>query len=251
MTKVAKVALVTGGSRGIGAATARQLAHLGYTVVINYARNHAAAMQVAEGIIAQGGKAITLQADVSVEADVVRLFADIDRQLGRLDVLVNNAGILLPQGRVEDVTAERVNRLFNTNVTSYFLCCREAIKRMSHRHGGPGGSIVNVSSAASRLGSPNEYVDYAATKGAIDTLTRGLSLEVAEEGIRVNCVRPGFIDTDMHADGGEADRIQRVKANIPLKRGGEASEVAAAIVFLLGDAASYITGSFLDVAGGR
>lgn len=251
MTKVAKVALVTGGSRGIGAATARQLAQLGYTVVINYARNHAAAMQVADGIIAQGGKAITLQADVSVEADVVRLFADIDRQLGRLDVLVNNAGILLPQGRVEEVTAERVNRLFNTNVTSYFLCCREAIKRMSYRHGGPGGSIVNVSSAASRLGSPNEYVDYAATKGAIDTLTRGLSLEVAEEGIRVNCVRPGFIDTDMHADGGEADRIQRVKANIPLKRGGEASEVAAAIVFLLGDAASYITGSFLDVAGGR
>lgn len=251
MTKVAKVALVTGGSRGIGAATARQLAQLGYTVVINYARNHAAAMQVADGIIAQGGKAITLQADVSVEADVVRLFADIDRQLGRLDVLVNNAGILLPQGRVEDVTAERVNRLFNTNVTSYFLCCREAIKRMSYRHGGPGGSIVNVSSAASRLGSPNEYVDYAATKGAIDTLTRGLSLEVAEEGIRVNGVRPGFSDTDMHADGGEADRIQRVKANIPLKRGGEASEVAAAIVFLLGDAASYITGSFLDVAGGR
>ena len=246
-----KLVLVTGGSRGIGAATARQLAQLGYMVIVNYLRNHAAATQLVHDITNQGGQAFALQADVSVEADVLRLFASIDQQFGRLDALVNNAGILLPQGRVEEVTAERINRLFTSNVTSCFLCCREAVKRMSVKHGGSGGAIVNVSSAASRLGSPNEYVDYAATKGAIDTLTRGLSLEVADEGIRVNCVRPGFIDTEMHADGGEPDRIDRVKANIPLKRGGEASEVAAAIVFLLSDAASYITGSFLDVAGGR
>ncbi|MFZ6744022.1 SDR family oxidoreductase [Undibacterium sp. JH2W] len=251
LAKVAKVALVTGGSRGIGAATARQLAAAGYAVCINYLHNHAAAQQVVQDILSQGGQAITIQADVAIESEVLRLFTELDQQLGRLDALVNNAGILLPQSRLEDLTAERINRLFNTNVCSYFLCCREAVLRMSTRHGGKGGAIVNVSSAASRLGSPNEYIDYAATKGAIDTLSKGLSLEVAEEGIRVNCVRPGFIDTDMHADGGEPDRLQRVKASIPLKRGGEASEVAAAISFLLSDAASYITGSFLDVAGGR
>ncbi|MFZ6875411.1 SDR family oxidoreductase [Undibacterium sp. Di27W] len=251
VAKVAKVALVTGGSRGIGAATAKQLAAAGYAVCINYLHNHAAAQQVVQDILAQGGQAIAIQADVAIESEVQRLFIELDQQLGRLDALVNNAGILLPQSRLEDLTAERINRLFNTNVCSYFLCCREAVLRMSTRHGGQGGAIVNVSSAASRLGSPNEYIDYAATKGAIDTLSKGLSLEVAEEGIRVNCVRPGFIDTDMHTDGGEPDRLQRVKANIPLKRGGEASEVAAAISFLLSDAASYITGSFLDVAGGR
>ena len=179
------------------------------------------------------------------------MFAQIDERLGTIHALVNNAGVLLPQSRVEDLTAERINFILTTNVTGYFLCSREAIKRMSTRHGGRGGSIVNVSSAASRLGSPNEYVDYAASKGAIDTLTRGLSLELAEEGIRVNCVRPGFIHTQMHAAGGEADRVERLRDAIPMKRGGEPGEVAAAIAFLLSAEASYITGSFIDLAGGR
>ncbi|MFZ6721731.1 SDR family oxidoreductase [Undibacterium sp. Ji49W] len=246
-----KVALVTGGSRGIGAATAQQLAAAGYAVCINYLHNHDAAQQVVQGIRAQGGTAIAIQADVALEADVVRLFAELDQQLGKLDVLVNNAGILMQQCRLEDLTAERINRLFSTNVTSYFLCCREAVKRMSTSHGGTGGAIVNVSSAAARLGSANEYIDYAATKGAIDTLTKGLSIEVAAEGIRVNCVRPGLITTTMHADGGEPNRVERLKTGVPMQRGGAPDEVAAAIVFLASDAASYITGSFVDVSGGR
>ncbi|MFZ6770690.1 SDR family oxidoreductase [Undibacterium sp. Di26W] len=246
-----KVALVTGGSRGIGAATAQQLAAAGYAVCINYLHNRDAAQQVVQGILAQGGTAIAIQADVAVEAEVVRLFSELDQQLGKLDALVNNAGILMQQCRLEDLTAERINRLFSTNVTSYFLCCREAVKRMSTRHGGQGGAIVNVSSAAARLGSPNEYIDYAATKGAIDTLTKGLSVEVANEGIRVNCVRPGLIYTTMHADGGEANRVERLKSGVPMQRGGTPGEVAAAIGFLLSDAASYITGNFVDVSGGR
>lgn len=246
-----KVALVTGGSRGIGAATAQQLAAAGYAVCINYLHNHDAAQQVVHGIRAQGGTAIAIQADVALEADVVRLFAELDQQLGKLDALVNNAGILMQQCRLEDLTAERINRLFSTNVTSYFLCCREAVKRMSTNHGGTGGAIVNVSSAAARLGSANEYIDYAATKGAIDTLTKGLSIEVAAEGIRVNCVRPGLITTTMHADGGEPNRVERLKTGVPMQRGGAPDEVAAAIVFLASDAASYITGSFVDVSGGR
>jgi len=246
-----KVALVTGGSRGIGAATAQQLAAAGYAVCINYLHNHEAAQQIVRGIQSKGGTAIAIRADVANEVEVVRLFADIDAQLGRLVALVNNAGILMQQCRLEDLTAERINRLLSTNVTSYFLCCREALKRMSTRHGGQGGAIVNVSSAAARLGSANEYIDYAATKGAIDTLTKGLSIEVANEGIRVNCVRPGLIYTTMHADGGEANRVERLKVGVPMQRGGAPEEVAATISFLLSDAASYITGSFVDVSGGR
>ena len=246
-----KVALITGGSRGIGAATAMRLASLGYDICVNYRRDENAALRVVADMSALGRRAIAVRADVSKESDVIDLFAQIDERLGTIHALVNNAGVLLPQSRVEDLTAERINFILTTNVTGYFLCSREAIKRMSTRHGGRGGSIVNVSSAASRLGSPNEYVDYAASKGAIDTLTRGLSLELAEEGIRVNCVRPGFIHTQMHAAGGEADRVERLRDAIPMKRGGEPSEVAAAIAFLLGADASYITGSFIDLAGGR
>lgn len=251
MQVVTAVALVTGGGRGIGAATARRLASAGYAVCVNYLRDETAALTVVADILSQGGRAIAVQADVSGESGVLDLFAQIDARLGVITALVNNAGALLPQGRVEDITAERLDFIFRTNVSSAFLCSREAIRRMSTRHGGVGGAIVNVSSAAARLGSPNEYVDYAASKGAIDTLTRGLSLELADEGIRVNCVRPGFIRTDMHADGGEPDRVERLRHGIPMQRGGEPGEVAAAIAFLLGDDASYITGSFIDVAGGR
>jgi NAD(P)-dependent dehydrogenase (short-subunit alcohol dehydrogenase family) len=246
-----KIALITGASRGIGAATAKHLARLGYDICINYKNNDAAAQNIVEAVKTMGIHAIAVKADVSVESEVVQLFAQIDRQLGPLTALVNNAGMLLPQSRLENTNAERINILFNNNVTSYFLCCRETIKRMSTKHGGNGGAIVNVSSAAARLGSANEYIDYAATKGAIDTLTIGLAAELAAEAIRVNAVRPGFIYTDMHADGGETNRIERVKANIPLGRGGQPEEVAAAIAWLLSDEASYVTGSFIDVAGGR
>lgn len=241
-----RIALITGASRGIGAATAKRLAKSSYSVCVNYLSNKVAAENVVAEINSDGGKAIAIQADVSVEQDVVRLFELIDSSLGKITHLVNNAGILLPQMRVTEMSAERINKILSTNVTSYFLCCREAIKRMDN-----GGAIVNVSSAASRLGAPNEYVDYAASKGAIDTLTVGLSLELASKNIRVNCVRPGFIDTDMHADGGEPDRIERLKSSIPLQRGGTPAEVAASIAFLLSDDASFITGTFVDVAGGR
>jgi NAD(P)-dependent dehydrogenase (short-subunit alcohol dehydrogenase family) len=246
-----KIALITGGSRGIGAATALYLAAKGYNICINYKSNSKAASQVLSQVKSFGVKGIAVQADVSIESDVVRLFQEIDEKLGSLTHLVNNAGVLFPQSRVEDLTATRINQILTTNVTSYFLCCREAIKRMSINYGGKGGAIVNVSSAASRLGAPHEYIDYAASKGAIDTLTTGLSLEVASEKIRVNCVRPGFIHTDMHSDGGEPDRINRVKENIPLQRGGQPSEVASAIAYLLDEEASYITGSFIDLAGGK
>ena len=248
---MSKVALVTGASRGIGAATARQLAEHGYHVCINYRTRKETAERLANELGKSSEKVIAVQADVSEEEDVGRLFATIDQELGRLTHLVNNAGILLPQTTVEEITAERVNKLLTTNVTSYFLCCREAIKRMSTNHGGQGGAMVNVSSVAARLGSAGEYVDYAASKGAIDTLTTGLAREVATQGIRVNCVRPGFIDTEIHADGGEPDRIERVKPNIPLRRGGKSEEVAAAIAWLLSDEASYVTGSFTEIAGGR
>ncbi len=240
------IVLVTGGSRGIGAATAVHLAKLGYAVCVNYLSNETEANNVVAKIEGNGGKAIAVQADVANENDVIRLFKVIDSSLGRITHLVNNAGIVLPQMRVSEMSAERINKVLTNNVTSYFLCCREAIKRMHN-----GGSIVNVSSAAARLGAPSEYVDYAASKGAIDTLTRGLSLEVAADNIRVNCVRPGFIHTNMHSDGGEADRIERLKKLIPLRRGGEPEEVAASIVFLLSNEASYITGTFVDLAGGK
>ncbi|MEI6895801.1 MAG: SDR family oxidoreductase [Colwellia sp.] len=246
-----KVALVTGASRGIGAATAIELARNGYNICVNYKSNYDLALSVVAEVTKIGQNAIAVKADVSKEEEVLYLFNQMDNNLGKITALVNNASILLPQSRVEDLTAQRINHLMTTNVTSYFLCCREAIKRMAKRHGGVGGSIVNVSSAAARLGSPNEYIDYAASKGAIDTLTTGLSLEVAEDGIRVNGVRPGFIHTDMHADGGEPDRINRVKNSIPLKRGGTPAEVASAISFLISEQASYVTGSFIDLAGGK
>ena len=248
---MAKVALVTGGGRGIGAATVRKLGANGYAVCANYRRNAEAADALVADLTARGIEAIALPADVSNEDEVLGLFAKIDEQLGRLSLLVNNAGIVAPQTRVEDMSAARIDRLLKTNVTSAFICSREAVKRMSPRHGGDGGSIVNVSSAASRIGSPGEYVDYAASKAAIDALTRGLSLEVAADGIRVNCVRPGFIYTDMHADGGEPGRVDRLKATVPMQRGGSPDEIADVICWLASDQASYCTGSFVDCAGGR
>lgn len=246
-----KVALITGSSRGIGAATAIVLAKQGYDLCINYYQNQTAANELLQTLEQYPVRAIAVQADVAQEADVVRLFQTIDQELGTLTALVNNAAILLPQIRVEDMNAERINHLLTTNITSAFLCCREAIKRMSYKHNGQGGNIVNVSSAAARLGSAGEYVDYAASKGAMDTLTTGLSIEVAAEGIRVNSVRPGFIYTDMHTDGGEPNRVERIKSGLPMQRGGQPEEVAEAIAWLLSDAASYTTGSFIEVAGGR
>lgn len=246
-----EVMLVTGGSRGIGAATARLAATRGYAVCVNYARNREAAEAVAASITSSGGRAIVVQADVAIEADVVRLFETIDRSLGRVTTLVNNAGILELQCRVDQMDAARLARVLATNVTGSFVCAREAIKRMSTTHGGTGGAIINVSSAAAKLGSPGEYVDYAASKGAIDTFTIGLAREVATEGIRVNAVRPGIITTEIHASGGVPDRVDRMKQFVPMKRGGSAREVAAAILWLASDEASYVTGSIVDVAGGR
>jgi NAD(P)-dependent dehydrogenase (short-subunit alcohol dehydrogenase family) len=246
-----RVAIVTGASRGIGAATARLAAKAGYAVCVNYVGNRDAAEKVASDIRASGGEAIATQADVALEADVLRLFQECDRALGRVTALVNNAGILEHHMRLEAMDAERLKRVFNANIVGSFLCAREAVKRMSTRHGGEGGAIVNVGSAASRIGSPDEYIDYAASKGAIDTMTIGLAKEVATEGIRVNCVRPGPIHTDIHASGGEPNRIERIKGAVPMKRGGNPEEVAHAIVWLLSDEASYTTGALLDVAGGR
>ncbi|MBL4660345.1 MAG: SDR family oxidoreductase [Alcanivoracaceae bacterium] len=246
-----KVTLITGSSRGIGAATALRLAKDGFDVCVNYIKDKKAANKVAAQINSLGCKAIAVQADVSKEEDVIRLFKTIDEKLGTLHTLVNNAGILFKQMRVEDMTAERINKILTTNITGYFLCSKEAIKRMSVKYGGNGGTIINVSSAASRLGAAGEYVDYAASKGAIDTLTIGLASEVAAEGIRVNCVRPAFIYTQMHSDGGEPGRVDRIKANIPLQRGGQVEEVAAAIAWLASDESSYSTGAFIDVSGGK
>ena len=245
------VLVVTGGGRGIGAATARLAAARGYAVCVNYLRDHSAAESVVQEIRNDGGRAIAVPGDVSSEPDVLRLFQETDRSLGPLGALVNNAGIVARQSRVEAMDAERLQRMFATNVIGPFLCAREAIKRMSTRHGGKGGAIVNVSSAAARLGSPGEWVDYAASKGAIDTMTLGLAKELAEEGIRVNCVRPGFVNTGIHAAAGEPDRIERLRAGIPMKRGGEPEEVARAILWLLSEEASYSTGAILDVTGGR
>jgi NAD(P)-dependent dehydrogenase (short-subunit alcohol dehydrogenase family) len=245
------VLLVTGASRGIGAATARLAAARGWAVCVNYATSHAAAEQVVHDVEQAGGRAIAVRADVSREEEVRRLFATVDAELGPLAGLVNNAGILERQQRVEEMTADRLQRVLATNVIGYFLCAREAVRRMSTRHGGRGGAIVNVSSAASRLGSAGEYVDYAASKGATDTMTVGLAQEVAAEGIRVNAVRPAFIRTDIHAAGGEPGRVERIAPSVPMRRGGEPEEVARAILWLLSDEASYTTGSFIDVAGGR
>lgn len=245
------IALVSGASRGIGRATARLLVQEGYTVAVNYHRQRDAADEVVAEILARGGKAFAVQADISDESQVEAMFARIDEEGLPLTALVNNAGILFQQSRVESLSAARINQVLATNVTGYFLCCREAVKRMSTQHGGQGGAIVNVSSAAARLGSPGEYVDYAASKGAVDTLTSGLSLEVAASGIRVNGVRPGFIYTEMHASGGEPGRVDRVSSAIPMQRGGQPEEVAQAIAWLLSDKASYVTGSFIDLAGGK
>jgi len=243
--------LVTGGSRGIGAATARLAAERGYAVCVNYRTNQAAADAVVAGIAAAGGAALAVGADVASEPDVVRLFEAVDRRLGRLDALVNNAGILERQTRVEHIDAARIDRVFATNVRGAFLCAREAVRRMSTAHGGGGGAIVNVSSRAAQLGAPGEYVDYAASKAALDALTIGLAREVAGEGIRVNGVRAGIIYTAIHADGGEPGRVDRLGPTLPMKRGGDAIEVARAILWLLSDEASYSTGTFIDVAGGR
>ncbi|QRY78708.1 SDR family oxidoreductase [Pseudomonas sp. PDNC002] len=246
-----KVMLITGASRGIGAATALLAAERGFAVAINYRREREAAQSLAAQITAAGGKARAFAADVADEEDVLRLFREVDNAFGRLDVLVNNAGILERQMRLEDMDVGRLQRVFAVNVTGTFLCCRAAIKRMARKHGGNGGSIVNVSSMASRLGSPNEYIDYAAAKGAVDSLTIGLAKEVASEGIRVNAVRPGLINTEIHASGGEPGRVERLQSAIPMGRGGEAEEVARAILFLASDESSYSTGSFVDVSGGR
>jgi NAD(P)-dependent dehydrogenase (short-subunit alcohol dehydrogenase family) len=246
-----EVLLVTGASRGIGAATARLAAKRGFTVCVNYLHQAEAAEAVISEIQRDGGKAIAVQADVSSEPDIVRLFETVDRDLGLLTALVNNAGTLEQQMRLDTMDAGRLQRIFTSNSIGPMICAREAVRRMSFRHGGAGGSIVNVSSAAARLGGPGEYVDYAASKGAIDTFTIGLAKEVAEEGIRVNGVRPGIIYTDIHAKGGEPKRVERVKPTIPMKRGGQPEEVAAAIIWLLSSEASYITGTILDVTGGR
>ncbi|MFJ3258665.1 SDR family oxidoreductase [Pseudomonas sp. NPDC086581] len=246
-----KVMLITGASRGIGAATARLAAERGFAVAINYHRKREAAEALVAQITALGGKARAFAADVANEDDVLRLFREVDEAFGRLDVLVNNAGILERQMRLEDMDVARLQRVFAVNVTGTFLCCREAVKRMARKQGGEGGSIVNVSSMASRLGSPNEYIDYAAAKGAVDSLTIGLAKEVAAEGIRVNAVRPGLIRTEIHASGGEPGRVERLQSAIPLGRGGEAEEVARAILFLTSDESSYSTGGFVDVSGGR
>ncbi|WJN57984.1 SDR family oxidoreductase [Pseudomonas sp. SO81] len=246
-----KVMLISGASRGIGAATARLAAQRGYHLLLNYRSRADEATALAREITARGGVAHAVQADIAEEADVLRLFAELDQHYGRLDALINNAGILEPQMRLEQMDVARWQRVLATNVIGSFLCCREAIKRMSSRHGGDGGAIVNVSSMAARLGSPNEYIDYAAAKGAVDSLTIGLAREVAGEGIRVNAVRPGLIATDIHASGGEPGRIERLKGSVPLQRGGEALEVAEAILWLASEQSSYCTGSFIDVSGGR
>ena len=246
-----RVLLITGASRGIGAATARLAAERGYAVCVNYRRNREAADAVVKDVHAAGARGVAVSADVGVEADVVRLFEACDNALGSPSALVNNVGILETQMRVDAMDAARLARIFTTNVIGAFICAREAVRRMSSRYGGAGGAIVNVSSGASRLGSPGEYVDYAASKGAMDTLTIGLAREVAEEGIRVNAVRAGFIYTDIHATGGEPNRVDRVKELVPMKRGGRPAEVAAAILWLLSDEASYTTGAFVDVAGGK
>lgn len=243
--------LITGASRGIGAATALLAAEHGFSIAINYVKSEEAAELLAEMIRAGGGKAEIFRADVSREAEIVRLFAEVDQKLGNLTCLVNNAGTLEQQSLVEDISWSRLQRVFELNTFGLFICCREAIKRMAFKHGGNGGTIVNVSSIAAHTGSPFEYVDYAASKGAVDSLTLGLAMELAGEGIRVNGVRPGFIDTDIHALGGEPGRIERLRNAIPLRRGGKASEVAEAILWLATEASSYSTGTFIEVTGGR
>ena len=246
-----KVLLVTGGSRGIGAATCRLAAKAGWAVAVNYTANSLAADEVVRAIRADGGRAMAVQADVADEAQVLRMFEQVDAKFGRLTGLVNNAGVVDQRARLDEMDMARWRRMFDINVIGSLICAREAVRRMSTKHGGAGGAIVNVSSAASRLGSPSEYVDYAASKGAIDTFTVGLAKEVANEGIRVNAVRPGLIDTEIHASGGRPERLRELAPLIPMQRGGTADEVAQLIVWLLSDAASYTTMSLIDVSGAR
>lgn len=246
-----KIALITGASRGIGAATARLAAKRGWAVAVNYLANEAAAQSVVDAIRADGGTAIAVQGDVANEAEILSMFQAVDTQLGRIGALVNNAGVVDVTARVDEMSTERLRRMFDTNVIGSVVCAREAVRRMSTRHGGSGGAIVNVSSAASRLGSAHQYVDYAAAKGAIDTFTIGLAREVAAEGIRVNAVRPGLIETDIHASGGLPDRVRDLSHQVPMQRGGTADEVAEAIVWLMSPAASYTTATLMDVSGGR
>lgn len=245
-----KVAIITGGSRGIGAETSRLLVQHGYSICINYVNDDASALKLQEELRSVGGECLIVKADVSDALEVSRLFEVVDSKLGKLSLLVNNAGILMKQCRLDEISNDRFAKVIQTNLMSCFYCCKEAVKRMSTYHGGSGGVIINVSSGASKTGSPNEYVDYAASKGAIDTLTRGLALEVANEGIRVNAVRPGFIYTDMHASGGEPERVDRLKNKIPMRRGGSAKEIADTVIWLATDKSSFVTGSFIDVSGG-
>ena len=245
-----KVVIITGGSRGIGRAAAIAAAARGFRVVVGYASNEAAARDVVSTIEAKNGKAIAVKCDVGSENDILALFKAAD-DFGVLGALVNNAGIVGPTARVEDMSAERITRMMAVNITGSMLCAREAVKRMSTRHGGKGGVIINLSSVAAKLGSPNTYVDYAASKGAIDSFTIGLGYEVAGEGIRVAAIRPGLIDTEIHASGGEPDRAHRLSHMVPMKRVGTAEEIANAIVWLMSDEASYVTGTILDVSGGR
>ena len=248
---MSRVVLITGGSRGIGAATAVLAAQRGYTVALNYASNSLAADEVVRQIRQQGGQAMAVQADVAVESEVLAMFERIDAKFGPLAALVNNAGVVDKTERVDAMSLARIRRMFEVNVFGSFICAREAVKRMSTRYGGTGGTIVNVSSAAARLGSPGQYVDYASAKGAIDTFTIGLAKEVASEGIRVNAVRPGVIDTDIHASGGLPDRARDLAPQLPMQRPGTALEIANAIVWLMSDEAAYTTGALLDVSGGR
>lgn len=243
--------IVTGGSRGIGRSICLGAAKAGYQVCVNYAQNAAAAGEVISLIQAAGGTAIGVQADMTKEADILRMFETVDRELAPLGALVNNAGIVDKASRVEGMSLERLERMFTTNITGPFLCAREAVKRLSTAHAGKGGVIVNISSVAAKTGSPNEYVDYAASKGAIDAMTLGLAKEVAAEGIRVNAVRPGIIYTDIHASGGEPDRVDRFKSAVPMLRGGQPEEIADAVLWLLSEQSSYVTGSLIDVSGGR
>jgi NAD(P)-dependent dehydrogenase (short-subunit alcohol dehydrogenase family) len=243
--------LITGGSRGIGAATALGAAKRGYRVALSYLGNLAAANEIVQKIQQTGGEAIAIQADVGIEADVLRLYKTVDEKMGTLHVLINNAGMLEKQMRLDQMDVGRWQRVLNANVMGSFLCAREAVLRMSSKHGGKGGVIVNVSSAASRLGSPNEFIDYAAAKGAVDSMTIGLAKEVATEGIRVNAVRPGLIYTDIHTSAGEPGRIDRAKAGVPMQRGGTAEEVSETILWLASEQSSYVTGTLLDVTGGR